>query len=142
MLWLLLACRSSEPAEVALLEFDGPTPTNVLLISVDTLRRDTVGRYAGTEDTPFVDGLLASGLVLEDHAGCSNWTAPSFHCLYTGARPLDLGFVVESGDDQVPGTPRRLDTLPEALEEVGFTGRLVTSNPWLEPASNWPLGRG
>lgn len=127
---------------MALLDFDGDTPTNLLWLSVDTLRRDTVGRYAGTSDTPFVDALLADGVVLDDHGGCSNWTAPSFHCLYTGARPLDLGFVVESGDDAVPGTPRRLDTLPEALADAGFTGRLVTSNPWLEPSTSWPLGHG
>jgi len=142
-LWLLvLACRPPEPAGVPLLDFGEDTPTNLLWLSVDTLRRDTVGRYAGTGDTPFVDGLLAQGVALDDHGGCSNWTAPSFHCLYTGARPLELGFVVESGDDAVPGSPRRLDTLPEALAEAGFTGRLVTSNPYLEPSSSWPLGQG
>ena len=142
MIWLLLGCRPPAPVEVALLAFAGDTPPNVLVLSVDTLRRDTVGRYAGTTDTPFVDGLLSEAVVLDDHGGCSNWTAPSFHCLYTGARPLELGFVVESGDDAVPGSPRRLDTLPEAFADAGFTGRLVTSNPWLEPVSGWPLGQG
>ena len=144
MFWLVLAlaCRPPEVVDVALLDFDGDTPTNLLWLSVDTLRRDVVGRYSGTVDTPFVDALLAEGVALDDHGGCSNWTAPSFHCLYTGARPLELGFVVESGDDAVPGSPRRLDTLPEALEDAGFTARLVTSNPWLEPSSSWPLGHG
>ncbi len=138
----VLACRPPEPGQVDLLEFAGDVPANVLVISVDTLRRDSVGRYAGTADTPFLDGRLERAVVLDDHASCSNWTAPSFHCLYTGARPLELGFVVESGDPEVPGSPRRLDTLPEAFAKAGSWTSLVSSNPWLEPASGWPLGRG
>ncbi|MCA9491140.1 MAG: hypothetical protein KC621_14520, partial [Myxococcales bacterium] len=41
------------------LVFAGPAPRNLLVLSIDTLRRDHVGRGL----TPFLDGLLASSVV-------------------------------------------------------------------------------
>lgn len=35
-----------------LLQFDGPAPTNLVIISLDTTRRDHVGRYGAMGDTP------------------------------------------------------------------------------------------
>ena len=55
-------------------------PKNVILFSVDTLRRDHVNLlgYTAHEQTPTIDQLLANGVDLYDHRSCSSWTLPSF----------------------------------------------------------------
>ena len=39
---------------------------NVLILSIDTLRRDRVGRYSGLDTTPFLDDWLGQALVLDE----------------------------------------------------------------------------
>ncbi len=143
MWWLLLACRPAvEPGEVPLLGLEGEPPANVLILSADTLRRDFVGRYAGTDNTPWMSDFLGSGVVLDDHASCANWTVASFVCLYTGSSALDLGFEPDSGDPDVPDMPADLDSLPEAFQDRGFDTRLVSANPYVHDKPRWPLGKG
>ncbi len=143
MLLLLAACNDPAPTgDVALLDFDGEPPANLLVLSLDTLRRDFVGRYAGTEDSPFLDGLLESSVVLDDHGSCSNWTVASFVCLNTGASSLDLGFEPLSGDPSVPDLPSELSAWPEALLGLGFDTGLVSANPFLRVEAGWALGAG
>ena len=67
--------------------FEGTPPTNVLLVSLDTLRRDRVGRYGGGANTPFLDALFDRSIVLDNHRSCSDWTAPSMTCALTGLFP-------------------------------------------------------
>jgi arylsulfatase A-like enzyme len=134
-MWSLLACTSAEPDEVTLqapeevLAFEGGVPSNLVVISLDTTRRDRVGRHSGLPTTPFLDERLAEAVVLEDHRSCSNWTAPSMLCATTGYDPRELGFWPGAGDAEVRDVPRRLPTLASELAEQGFATTLVTSNP-------------
>ena len=43
-----------------------------------------------------LDGLLASGLALEDHRSCSSWTYPSVMCALSGRDNLDIGYMPQA----------------------------------------------
>lgn len=69
------------------LAFLGAPPRHLLMISIDTLRRDQLTRYGGHGNMPFLDGLLDEGVALDDHVACSNWTLHSTVCAMTGTYP-------------------------------------------------------
>ncbi len=110
------------------LVFDGPRPRNLLMISLDTFRRDRVGRYGGDAETDFLDGLLAAGVALDDHRSCSNWTYPSMLCALTGQSPTELGFMpATSGGEPYP-LPGDIELLGDWLGRAGYDTHLVTAN--------------
>ena len=91
--WMLLACKTpeapppakgepfevtetSDPDALSPLVFDGAPPTNLLMISIDTLRKDQIGFYGGGADTPYLDSLLAGSVHLDDHMQCASWVRP------------------------------------------------------------------
>jgi len=112
-------------------------PLNVLLISVDTLRRDALGRYGGAGDMPWLDGWLSRGLTLDSHASCSSWTVPSMACALSGMDTLDLGFAPVGGEDSLA---LEAQTLADRFRATGYATALVTANTYLaDPAG---LGRG
>lgn len=140
--WLATGCREPEPPPPAApetahsaaspadpgLAFTGPAPTNLVVVSLDTTRRDRLGAYGGPVTTPFLDARLAEGVVWADHRSCSNWTAPSMVCAQTGRSPLELGFWPGTGDGEVPNVPPVMPTLPRVLGREGFRSALVTGN--------------
>jgi len=59
-------------------------PPDVLLVLVDTLRKDHVGTYGyARETTPALDAVAAEGLVFENAVAQSSWTRPSVVSLFT-----------------------------------------------------------
>lgn len=116
------------------LEFDGPAPKNLLLLSLDTVRRDQVGYFTGLDTTPNLDALMGQSVVLENHRSCSNWTAPSILCIYTGRLPWDDGYFPtqiykkDGGDPDVPWIPDDLRTLANTYQDAGYNTLLVTAN--------------
>lgn len=107
-------------------------PTNLLMVSIDTLRVDRIGRFGSSQLTPFLDEQLGRGVVLGDHQSCSNWTLPSALCALTGQSVTSLGTV--SLDDEVP----EVNSLATWLEASGFVTGLVSGNPYLSRA--YPTG--
>jgi arylsulfatase A-like enzyme len=132
----ILACRSPaepltapvEPTPFGALAFDGAPPTNLIVLSLDTTRRDHLGAFGGVVTTPLLDARLEGGLRLLDHRSCSNWTAPSMACATTGRSPWELGFWPGTSDDEVPGFPRAIPSLARVLGQAGYDTRLVTGN--------------
>ncbi len=112
------------PATEGLL--DG-TARNALVLSIDTLRRDHVGRYSGEPTTPFLDMLLSESTVLDDHRSCSDWTLPSMVCLLTGRSPIEVGFI-PSPDPRAPGVPVDTETVETWLQDAGFATAYLTAN--------------
>lgn len=140
---LLLACR--DPADPVLVDsgdssdsgpptetfpqFRGSVPKNLLMFSMDTFRKDHVGRYGDHGVTAFLDAKMAQGLVLDQHRSCSNWTMASVWCVGTGASNVDLGYVPQLADGDAaiaPVTP----TLASTLADAGYYTVLLTSNGW------------
>ncbi len=105
---------------------------NLLVISVDTYRRDYLTRYGGTRGlTPFMDELAERSLVLDRHSSCSNWTLGGVLCAANGRDSLDFGYVAK-----LPGTYRvevpERPSIASWMRDQGFYTMLITSNGWLE----------
>lgn len=106
--------------------------SQILLISVDTLRRDGVGGGA----TPNLDRLAAESEHWTTAYAAASWTKPSHASLLTGYHPethraiqLDQGM-----DAAVP-------TLAERFREAGFaTAAVVFDCTWMSP--RWGFGKG
>jgi arylsulfatase A-like enzyme len=133
---LVLALTCSQAAQAT---SDRP---NVLLISIDSLRRDALGCYGaqlpyapGVSPTPHLDLLAAEGVRLTDAYAPSPWTLPSHVSLLTGMSPLIHG--VETDLQTLSsGSP----TLAEVLRGSGYRTAGVFSGPYLE--NLWGFGRG
>jgi len=137
----LFSCADGGGWGQSVLEFSGPTPRNLLVISVDTLRRDRVGRYSGLDTTPFLDGLLAGGVVLDDHRSCSSWTYPSVVCALTGRDLMDLGWVPQrTPDGGLEDLPGAAPTLASMLQPAGWRTALVSGNAFLGPGTDADRG--
>lgn len=100
--------------------------TNVLLITVDTLRADRLGCYGyATAQTPHIDRLAAEGALFE-HAYCDvPWTTPSMASVMTGTYAIHHGF--RSTYQQLAESNF---TLAEALKAKGYqTAAVIGSFP-------------
>lgn len=139
----LLACHSPEPSVVlespsqdspgrdSVQESAAPEgPYNLVMVSIDTLRRKSVGRYSGTADTPNIDRIAQEGLALDQHLTCSAWTLPGVICALTGRQPQSWGILPRIVEDQdsIADLPEGTPTLASRLQEVGYQTTLITSN--------------
>lgn len=116
---------------------DGVTPRNLLVLSVDTTRRDQLGYFSGNGTTPNFDIFLDEAVVLADHHSCSNWTAPSMACVATGLTQMEHGFASWNSNPGVPAMPGPnyvSNTLAKLMSNTGYQTRLITANavfgPW------------
>ncbi len=124
----------TSPPTSGVLQFDGERPKNLLIVGIDTLRRDYVGHYGGTgsERTPFLDGLLAEGVSLENYRSCSNSTFPSMSCIEAGSYNIDLGWVPSTAS---PGAmPSDAPVVASVLREHGYTSWYAGATPFFEDA--------
>ncbi len=104
-------------------------PQNLLLIGIDTLRRDTLGMYDKDADTPTLANLFAEGVTLDDHRSCANWTYASMLCIATGSSNEELGFVPVGGAEGWNG--EELGTLPDWLSAAGFITGYAGATPFM-----------
>lgn len=96
----------------------------IVLISIDTLRRDHVGLYGYTRPTtPALDRLGAQGLVLDDAVSTSSWTLPAHASLLTSVDPGAHG-----GVSMRSGFNHKVKTLPALLRKAGFATQALTSH--------------
>ena len=118
------SAETASPEGANVLRFDGSPPTNLVVIVVDTLRKDAIGRY-GEAETPFLDGLMAEGVALDAHVNTSNWTRPTVTAILSGSSTLELGWQHLLG---LP-TPDWVETVAEVLDGRGWATALVSANP-------------
>lgn len=96
----------------------------VILVSIDTLRRDHVGLYGHDKPTtPTIDALGGLGLVAEDAVSVSSWTLPSHISMVTSLEPAAHGAV-----DQDHAFDRRSPTLAAVFQQAGWLTHAVTSH--------------
>lgn len=122
--------------------FRGPVPKNLLFLSIDTFRADHVGAYGGGDLTPFLDRIAAEGVVLKDHAQCSNWTFGSTTCTLAGRYNIERGHLPRlNGTDanRLP-VPEGTPFLATWLGQAGFYSVLVSGNDWL--GQTWGNAQG
>ena len=104
-------------------------PRNLVLIGIDTLRRDALGMYDEEADTPTLAGLFAQGVVLDDHRSCANWTYASMLCVSTGSSNEELGFVPVGGSEGWDGG--ELGTLTDWVAAAGFSTGYAGATPFM-----------
>jgi arylsulfatase A-like enzyme len=91
--------------------------SNVLLITIDTLRADHVGAYGESGSlTPTIDGLAKEGVRFARAYAHVPMTLPSHASLLTGAYPTRTG-VHDNGAYRLDG---RRDTIATVLKEAGY----------------------
>jgi len=118
---------------------DVPVPTgapNVLLISVDSLRRDHVGTYGyPLPTTPTIDRLAAEGVIFRHAVSTTSWTLAAHAALLTGVHDARHGATVPAAilSESIP-------TLAEAFRAAGYRTVGLYSGPFLHP--HFGLARG
>jgi arylsulfatase A-like enzyme len=127
---LLVGCAGEPqplpPAADSRVDPDGPPP-NVLLIVLDTTRRDRLSTYGyERETTPVLDRFAAEGVVYENAVSAGSWTLPAHASLFTGLFARDHHTTIEN--QQLAG---RFTTLAEVFRDHGYATGAFTCNPWI-----------
>jgi arylsulfatase A-like enzyme len=117
-------------------ESDKLSRPNVLLISLDTLRADHLGRYGyGKALTPNLDRFAAGGALFKNCRSQAPWTLPSHMSLFTSLLPTDNGV---DGINKV--LPNDVPTLAQILRKAGYhTAALVNDG---QMKRHWGFARG
>ncbi len=99
--------------------------SNILLVTVDTLRADHLSAWGYARQTsPAIDRLAAEGVRFDQ--AWAQWpkTGPSFASLFTSTYPKDNGIVRRIGTPLPPG----FQMLAESLQRRGYGTHAVVSN--------------
>ncbi len=122
-------------------DFSGRVPRNVLVISVDTLRRDHVSFHDPSHvQTPIIDARMETGWVADTHRTCSNWTFHGMSCSLLGTDPVNLGFMPRLGEQTRVPWPADQRSLATEFRDAGFATVLASGNGWLSPT--WGSAQG
>lgn len=101
-------------------------PRNVVLIVVDTLRRDHLQIYGYPRETAPTLGRLAAQGALFDGLSPTSWTKPAVASILTGLHPIQhqaLGFSDGLSEEAV--------TLAEVLSRAGYSTAGFAANRWV-----------
>jgi arylsulfatase A-like enzyme len=137
--WLgvVVAAGLAPLAATGLTRPDPGDAPHVILISVDTLRRDMVGIYQPGERsvTPNLDALARTGAVLDDVRAPSSWTLPSHAAMLTGRLPWRLG--VRNVTDKIG--PDAV-TLAERFAATGYDTHAVVTHMFVDAPYGFDQG--
>jgi arylsulfatase A-like enzyme len=114
------------------------TGRNIVLVVLDTVRRDHLGAYGyDRPTTPRLDELTATGTVFDEARSTSCWTLPAHASMFTGLLP------VRHGADQhhvaLWGDPI---TLARRLRDSGYDTAGISANPWVSYRTGLSRGFG
>jgi arylsulfatase A-like enzyme len=121
-------------------------PPNVVLITLDTVRRDHIGCYGYQRPTSArLDALAATATRFTRAVATSSWTVPTHASLFTGRFPFEHGahaFEVPKGTvNNVNPLPADEVTLAELLWDRGYTtGAFVANDAFL--SQRWQFNQG
>jgi len=132
-------------------------PERIVLIVVDTLRRDHLGAYGSALATPEIDSLAASGQVFENALSSYHQTTMSMASLFTGRTPsIEQGELprrmrwtgetwcgmARFAEADAPGgcIPSSIGTLAESLRDAGYWTAGVVSNELLYRPGGYERG--
>jgi choline-sulfatase len=114
-----------------------PAVTNVLLITVDTLRADHVGAYGFKQSaTPTIDALARDGVLFEHAYSQVPLTLASHTSLLTGTYPFHNGVQDFTGQPLTPD----IRSIAQSLKANGYDTAAVVSSYVLD--RSWGLDRG
>lgn len=123
--WYPLRDRWDADRRVAALAKPATAHPNVLLLVMDTMRRDRMGVYGYPRDTtPNLDRWAQRGLLYDNAVANSSWTLPSHASMFTGR------WCHEHGASFVVPLDEKYPTLAEALSQAGFETADFLGNIW------------
>jgi arylsulfatase A-like enzyme len=123
--------------------------TNILLITTDEQRVDTVGRYGSPisgagflANSPNLDALAARGTLFEHSYCASPVCVPSRASWMTGLHvPTHKSWT--NGEQMQPGVVDQVSTFPARLKAVGYHLSIVGKRKWISipgTCSHWSPG--
>ena len=119
-------------------------PRDVIIIVLDTVRRDSLGLYGHSGgNTPQLDAWSASARVYENARSVSSWTLPAHASLFTGQYPVTHGAhgaALDSGAKAYTLSPDA-HTLAEAMREAGYLTMGIAANRGFL-SEEWGLSQG
>ena len=106
---------------------------NVVLLTIDALRKDRLGCYGNKRDlTPFMDSLEDKSLVFTKAQACGPYTQASFRGILTSSHFLDYGLEEELSLERT--------LISEPLQDAGITTAAFHSNLYLSDLVGWNRG--
>jgi arylsulfatase A-like enzyme len=109
---------------------------HVILLTVDTLRRDNLSCYGSrTVSTPNIDRIAADGCLFRNVTASSSWTEPSFASMMTGL-PTAAHRVVNAA----AVLPDTVETLAERFQKAGYATYAAVANGMLAPHRGFAQG--
>ena len=115
---------------------DAPPRPNIVLVVIESFRRDHAGCYGySRETTPALDALAKEGVRFEQAIAASSWTMPSVASLFTSTQPSVHGVTTSKAV-----LPDRLATLAGEFHDGGYETAGIVSNPMLH--RDFGFGRG
>lgn len=119
-------------------------PPNVVLIVLDTLRRDIPSAFGGGASTPNMAQLVEEGVEYDNCVAPAPWTVPSHASIFTGAYPTRHG-VHETFEKKNPETfgmmgDATIEPLPVYLRRRGYNTVGFSANPSIAPGSGFDRG--
>lgn len=104
---------------------------NLLLVTIDTLRRDRVSAYgADIGATPGLSRLAREGVVFDQAISVSSWTKPTVVSLLTGYHPHQHQ-VFRGGRERADVLSPEVPTVAEALRGAGYATAAFVDNEHL-----------
>ncbi|MFC7209543.1 sulfatase [Natronoarchaeum sp. GCM10025321] len=107
---------------------DAAAQSNVLLVILDTVRKDALEPYGSTRGTtPHLSGFADEATVFESAVAPAPWTLPVHASLFTGLYPS------EHGADQESPYLDETTSLASTLSAAGYDTACYSSNAWITP---------
>jgi arylsulfatase A-like enzyme len=112
--------------------------TNLVVVSIDTLRADHLGCYGYARDTsPRIDAFAARGTLFRRAVSASSWTLPAHASMLTGLEPPAHGLVAYPSFETLAEEHR---TLAEILRERGYHTAAFTGGGWMSEKTGIDAG--
>ena len=116
--------------------------TNLLLVTIDTLRADRLGAYGGDPRvSPRLDALARESLLFERAYATAPLTGPSHASILTGQHPSTHGIVFNGHRVPAPIAAGSV-TLAEHLRDLGFATAAIVSGGPLDAEYGFARGFG
>jgi arylsulfatase A-like enzyme len=121
-------------------DFYDRVPTNLIMISVDTFRRDHLPRYGDKDVAGFLGALQETGVPLDAHTTCSNWTYAGTTCTLRGAYNVENQFIPKINKETREPVPMFSGYLAGWLGEADYYSVISSGNEWL--SAKWNATQG
>ena len=112
---------------------------NIILIVLDTLRKDVLPMYGGNAYTPNLNELAKDAVVFPNPVAPSPWTLPSHMSFFTGKYANEHG-VHEDPEEGIEKNFKiqfefKNKTIAHILKKKGYTNIGFSANPWISNIS-------